>query len=225
MSNETEVTEQLPNYVIEGARSSRSKCKVCRRAINKGTLRLSLLIEGPYGTGYLWHHLKCAARRRFESVEEAYGQEAWKEAKDPPKKVPPLDELRQLREEAEDRKKKRKTIPYVEEAPSARSKCKRCQEPIEKGALRVILGRGVYFGNQVRTSPIMLHAHCVSVELEADDCMTEIPDFEASLRANSEGLSSQRIDELMTRIGKLPDAPETETDSSEGAGWNPGVES
>ena len=174
MSNEPEVAEQLPNYVIEGARSNRSKCKVCRRAINKGTLRLGLLIDGHYGTGYLWHHLKCAARSRFESVQEAYEQEAWKEAKNPPENVPTLDELTKLREEAEDRKKSRKTIPYAEAAPSPRSKCKRCQESIEKGALRVILGRGVYFGNQVRTSPTIVHPRCVAEELQADDCMTEV---------------------------------------------------
>ncbi len=205
MSNEPEVAEKLPNYVIEGARSNRSKGKVCRRAINKGTLRLGLLIDGPYGTGYLWHHLKCAARSRFESVEEAYEQEAWKGAKDPPEKVPTLDELKKLREEAEDREKNRKTIPYAEVAPSARSKCKRCQEPIEKGDLRVILGRGVYFGNQVRTSPIMVHPRCVTDELQSEQCMTEIGGFEASLRANTTDVPPDRLEELMVKIGELPE--------------------
>ena len=211
MSNEPEVAEQLPDYVIEGARSNRSKCKLCRRAINKGTLRLGMLIEGPYGTGYRWHHLKCMARSRFESVEQAYEQEAWKAAKNPPQKVPTLDELRKLREEAEDRKKSRKTIPYAEVAPSARSKCKRCQEPIEKGALRVILGRGVYFGNQVRTSPIMVHPRCVTDELQADDCMTEIEGFEGSLRANTTDVPSDRLAELMVQIGELPEETPKQT--------------
>ena len=32
--------ESLPPYVIEGARSSRSKCKTCRRKIDKDVLRL-----------------------------------------------------------------------------------------------------------------------------------------------------------------------------------------
>ena len=206
MSNEPEVTEQLPNYVIEGARSSRSKCKVCRRAINKGTLRLGLLIEGPYGTGYLWHHLKCAARSRFESVQAAYDEEAWKAAKEPPEKGPPLEELDKLRDEAADRKKKRKSIPCAELAPSPRSKCKRCEETIEKGALRVILGRGVSFGNQVRTSPIFVHPQCVSEELQSEDCMTEVEGFEAALRANTTDVPSERIAELVAQIGELPEA-------------------
>ena len=204
MDNESGVTEQLPNFVIEGARSNRSKCKVCRRAITKDTLRLGILIEGPYGTGYLWHHLKCAARRRFESVEMAYQEEAWNKAKDPPQKVPALDELRRLREDADERKRKRKTIPYAEPAPSDRSKCKRCQEPIEKGAIRVILGRGVEFGNQVRTSPVMVHLGCVVDELETEDCVTEVEGFEAALRTNSEGVSSDQLDDAMKKIGELP---------------------
>ena len=60
------VEPKLAAYVIEGARSSRSRCKSCRRKIDKGVLRIGVLIEGPYGTGYLWHHLRCAARRQFE---------------------------------------------------------------------------------------------------------------------------------------------------------------
>ena len=88
MSEEAQAQQDLPLYVIEGARSGRSRCKSCRRAISKGALRLGVLIEGPYGKGYLWHHLSCAARHRFDSVEEAYGLEAWKEAKEPPEPVP-----------------------------------------------------------------------------------------------------------------------------------------
>ena len=84
--------EEMAPYVIEGARSSRSRCKTCRRTIDKGALRIGMLIEGPYGTGYLWHHLRCAARRQFDRVAEAYEAEAWKEAKEAPSKVPELEE-------------------------------------------------------------------------------------------------------------------------------------
>jgi len=203
MSDETPVAPPLPPYVIEGARSNRSRCNVCRRAISKGALRLGVLIEGPYGTGYLWHHLTCAARRRFENVEEAYGLEAWKEAKDPPGQVPDLEELRKVREDAEERKRSRKPIPHAEFAPSGRSKCKHCDEPIEKGSIRVVLGRGVYFGSQVRTSPINVHPSCVAPELKADDCATEAEGFEAAIRENSPDIPAERIGELMAGIGEL----------------------
>ncbi len=65
-------SEDQPPHKIEKARSGRSKCKTCRRAIQKDKLRLGILIQGPFGPGYLWHHLACAARKRIEDVEEAY---------------------------------------------------------------------------------------------------------------------------------------------------------
>ena len=203
MNDDTpEIEEQLPPYVIEGARSSRSGCKTCRRKIDKGTLRLGILIEGPFGTGYMWHHLKCAARRQFERVEEAYELEAWKEAKDEPEGVPPLAELEKLRQEAEERKKKQRALPYVELAPSGRSKCKHCTEPIEKGAPRVVLGRHVEFGRQVRTTPINLHPRCVPAELMAPDCAHEPEGFADVLREHSADLAA-RLDAVLAEIGPL----------------------
>ena len=67
---------ELPPYKIESARSSRSRCRTCRRKIDKDKLRLGILLEGPYGTGYLWHHLTCAAKRRADDVEAAYAEQA-----------------------------------------------------------------------------------------------------------------------------------------------------
>jgi hypothetical protein len=205
MSDESQVAEEekLPLYVIEGARSSRSRCKVCRRAISKDTLRLGVLIEGPYGTGYLWHHLTCAARRKLENVEEAYELEAWNEAKTPPDKVPSLDELRRVSKEADERKKQRKQIPYAEPAPSGRAKCKHCEQTVDKGSVRVVLGRGVYFGSQIRTAPINVHPRCVAAELKSEDCTTEIEGFEAALRTNSADLSADVLDSLIAGIGQL----------------------
>ena len=102
--------EQLPPYVIEGARSGRSRCKTCRRNIAKGGLRIGVLIEGPFGEGYLWHHLDCAAKRQWESLEEAYNGEFWVEGV----KVPPLEEKRKLCEQAEKKKAEKKETPHVE---------------------------------------------------------------------------------------------------------------
>ena len=195
--------EDLPPYLIEGARSSRSKCKTCRRKINKDVLRIGILIEGPYGTGYMWHHLNCAARCRLDDVEQAYKLEAWNEAKEPPKRVPKIEDLRQLVEKAEAQKKERKEIPYVEVDPSGRAKCKHCDEPLEKGSLRVALGRNVEFGNQVRTAPINVHPRCVAAELKADDCGTESQGFADALRANSKGLTEDQLHEAIATIGEI----------------------
>jgi hypothetical protein len=192
-------------YVIEGARSSRSKCKSCRKKIDKGVLRLGVLIEGPYGIGYLWHHLSCAAKRRLDDVEEAYATEAWNQAKEPPENVPSIEEMRKLNQDAADKRASRKQIPYAEVDPSGRAKCKHCGELMEKGSLRVVLGREVEFGNQYRTMPIQVHAGCVAGEIEKTDCNTETDGFEAALRANSRDLSAEQIDGVVAAIGKLPE--------------------
>jgi len=75
--------QEKPPYVIEGARSSRARCKTCRKKIAKGGLRLGVLVVGPFGPGYMWHHLNCAAGRLYEKLEEAYRLEAWREATPP----------------------------------------------------------------------------------------------------------------------------------------------
>jgi hypothetical protein len=194
---------ELPPYVIEGARSSRSRCKTCRRGIDKDTLRLGILIEGPYGTGYMWHHLKCAAKRRFEQVAEAYEQEAWNNAKKPPEDVPPLDKLQKLHDDTDKQRKERKQIPYAEPAPSGRARCKHCSELIEKGSMRVVLGRAVEFGNQVRTTPINVHPRCVAEVLQEEDCATEAEGFAGNLHSNSGDVGSERIAAVLAEVGDL----------------------
>lgn len=195
--------EALPPYIIEGARSSRSKCKTCRRKINKDVLRLGILIEGPYGTGYMWHHLTCAARRRYGDVEQAFEKEAWNEAKEPPAKVPTLEELALLQEQAEERKRQRKQIPYAEPAPSGRARCKHCNALIEKDSIRVVLGRAVEFGSQVRTAPVNIHPRCVARELDNAESNTETEGFAEALRANSPDLAPERVAATLAEIGDL----------------------
>ena len=189
---------ELAPYLLESARSSRSKCRTCKRKIEKDTLRLGILLEGPFGTGYLWHHLTCAARRRLEDVEAAYEQQAFADGL----QVPPLAELQALKEKAEQARAERKELPYVERAPSGRSKCKHCGKAIDQDALRVVVAREVSFGNQVRATPINVHPECVHAELESEDRMTEVDGFEAQLRQNST-LESSVVDEAVAAIGVL----------------------
>jgi hypothetical protein len=203
--------KEMAPYMIEGARSSRSKCKSCRKKIDKGVLRLGVLIEGPYGIGYLWHHLTCAAKRRLDDVEAAYEREAWNDAKEPPEDVPSIEELRKLNEEAEEKRQQRKKIPFAEVDPSGRAKCKHCGEVMEKGSLRVVLGREVEFGSQYRTMPIHVHVHCVAGEIEKVDCNTRSDTFESSIREHSQGLTAEQIETVLKDVGDLPeDAEESE---------------
>ena len=194
---EEEIT--LDPYKVEGARSSRSKCKTCKRAIEKGNLRLGILIEGPFGQGYLWHHINCAARRQIERVEDAYAGEYWAAGVE----VPPIEELRKLAEKSAEEKKNKREAPYVERAPSARSKCKHCSEGIDKDELRVAVLRSVEFYNQVRSGPILVHLRCVGPALQAPDSATEIEGFEEALRANSKAMSDKDLTEALAGIGPL----------------------
>ncbi len=219
MSDEEQPLEgRRPSYVIEGARSARSRCRTCRRKISRGALRLGILIEGPYGTGYLWHHLKCAARSQFLRLEEAYGLEAWREAKTPPSNVPTLERLRSYREEAEVRKRKKKQIPYAEVDPSGRARCKQCGELMEKGSMRVVIGRLVEFGSQVRTSPIHVHPECVMAGMMAEDSGATPDDFEAALRRNSGDLPQERLDAVLKKIGDLTSIGRRSPSSTERSG-------
>jgi len=197
---ESEQEPELAPYLIEAARSSRSKCRTCKRKIEKDTPRLGILLEGPYGTGYLWHHLKCAAKRKFEDVEAAYEEEAWTEKLE----LPSLDELRKLKETAEKKKADQKEAPWTERAKSGRSKCKHCDELIEKESFRVILDRTVEFFGQERRGPVNIHPKCVAAELQSPDCPTEVDDFAGSLRRNSgDGIPAADMDALIAEIGDL----------------------
>ncbi|MFT7486403.1 MAG: hypothetical protein ACI9F9_002258 [Candidatus Paceibacteria bacterium] len=204
-SSPEEKEPELPAYIIEAARSGRSKCKNCRKVIPKDALRLGVLVEGPYGVGHMWYHLTCAAKRFFDKLKEAYELEAWTLAKVPlsAEDLPPLAEMEQLREEAEKKKADRKELPHTELAPSGRARCKHCDELIEKGNPRVVIGRAVEFGQQVRTTPINVHPACVADALQAEDCPTEADGFVEALRANSKDTESVVIDSVVAEIGSL----------------------
>ena len=200
--------KKLPPYVIEAAKSNRSKCKTCRKSIEKGVLRIGVLVEGGfYGPGYMWHHLTCCAKRRMEQVEEAYEQEAWKNASVVPQKLPTLEELRELKDKAEEKKAERKVFPYVEVDPSGRAKCKVCNQPIEKGVLRVVLAKEVTFGSQTRSSPFAVHPKCTVAAFDNPEVVTEPEDLRQQLMVHS-GLEAAKIDEVMAAVGPVPERPE-----------------
>lgn len=199
MNDESAPIEQPPPYRIEGARSSRSSCKGCRKKIEKDTLRLGVLIEGPFGTGYLWFHLKCAAKRRLEDVEAAYEERAWDEGV----AVPSIESLREIAAQNVEEKKAKKVAPYVEVAPSARSKCKQCGEGIDEGAPRVVVLRAVQFGNQVRNGPIAVHPGCVGAAVAAPDSGTEAKGLRQSLRDNSGGLPAGVLERALSELGAV----------------------
>ncbi len=190
---------ELPPYKIEGARSSRSKCKSCKKPIQKDAVRLGILIDGPFGQGYLWHHLKCAAKRQADHVEEAYAGEYFEAGLE----LPPIDSLRQLAAAAEKKKAEKKTAPYAEVAPTGRSKCRHCDQLIDRGSFRIGLLREVEFYGQTRQGVVNVHPGCVAAELDADHCMTEALEFAEGLKLNSRGLEPEEIQAALDAVGDL----------------------
>ncbi|QDU68169.1 hypothetical protein [Engelhardtia mirabilis] len=198
----------LPPYVIENARSGRSKCKTCRKTIDKDALRLGVLVEGPFGEGHMWHHLTCAAGALLPKVEQAYEREAWNAAKVPPDPadLPTLESLRELGAAAQaaraEKEANKLVIPYAEIAPSDRSKCKQSGDPIPKGAVRIVLGKSAQFGNQTRTSAFAVLPQHVGDALADEEIATEAVGLAEQLRANSR-IDRELLEAAIVEIGEL----------------------
>ncbi|MFN0241931.1 MAG: hypothetical protein ACKVWV_03490 [Planctomycetota bacterium] len=195
---DAEAAVDLDPYKIELARSNRSKCKTCKKAIDKGVARIGVLIEGPFGVGYLWHHLKCLARRDIGLVEEAYAGAYTAEGV----QKPPIEELRAVAEESAKKKEEKQEAPYVERAPSGRSKCAQCGEPVADASFRVVVLRSVEFYNQVRNGPIKVHPGCVAKALAEPNSATEVDGFADALRANTR-LPKEDIEKALKEIGPV----------------------
>jgi poly(ADP-ribose) polymerase-like protein len=135
---------------IEAASTGRSKCRACKKAIDKGTLRFAESAPNPMTEGETKHyfHPWCAAERRGERMKAFLEQYA-----------EPLAERDALLAAAtlsvENPRVQR--LGQVERASSGRAQCRHCRELIGKNALRVALqpmeeGRPASWG--------FVHAEC-----------------------------------------------------------------
>jgi poly [ADP-ribose] polymerase len=169
---------------IEVAKTGRSKCRVCRENIEKGVLRYGEEQPSAFAEGmqWVWHHLACAAKKKPVNVRAAL--ETF------PGEVPNRAELDAILVEAD---KNPSVLPYVEHAPTGRSKCQQCQEPIEKGALRIATERPVEEGVPPRPgAPAYLHPKCAPQYIETENLM-------AILRKNSR-LPEAELQELEQEV-------------------------
>jgi hypothetical protein len=132
---------------------------------------------------WVWQHLACAAKKKPNQVRAALA------AFDGD--VPGRAELEAVLTEAD---KTATTFPYAERAATGRSKCQHCEQPIEKGALRVAIERELEAGGMARTGAGYLHASCARAYLNDDGLL-------ASVRKNSRGLSDSDAAELAAQVG------------------------
>src|SRR5262245_58026865 len=108
---------------IEVAKTGRARCRICREPIEKDTLRFGQEQPSAFAEGmqWVWHHLTCAAKKKPVQVRAAldtFGGE-----------VPDRAALEALMAEGD---KTASVFPYAERAPTGRSKCLHCREPIDK---------------------------------------------------------------------------------------------
>lgn len=175
-------------HIIEPAKSGRAKCRSCKKAIEKGALRLGEEILDPFGSGgttHVWHHVECAAEKKPDELKAAMaGYEG---------EIPQRAELEKTL--AESRKKLPPgTFPYAENAPSGRSRCMACEENIEKDTLRIAIEREVDTGTFKTKGAGYLHPMCAA-DYTGDDAMFP------KVKENSRELTSTQLEELETALG------------------------
>lgn len=166
--------------VIEVAKTGRARCRSCRQAIDKGALRFGEEQPSAFAEGMqmAWYHLACAAGKRPAQVREALSRFEGE--------VPGRDELEKVLSEADE---KVVAFPHAERAPTGRSKCLHCREPIAKDELRVAVEREVEVAAMARTSAGYLHPGCAREYTGTNDLL-------ALLLKNSRKLGDADRDEL-----------------------------
>lgn len=151
---------------IEEARSAQSSCRTCKKKIAKGELRFGVPYKSRYDEGdkfsFAWHHLPCAAKALPDKLEPTLGAYQGE--------VSNRGELEKLIAEAPPKKvKEKRSYPYAEKAPSARSKCIGCGDLIGKGDFRFVVEREVDAGSFIAMAPGFVHAKCIGDFLDSID--------------------------------------------------------
>ncbi len=174
-------------HTIEPAASGRAKCRGCGQPIAKGELRLGARLPNPFDDEKeltLWFHLLCGAYKRPAQFLEAASQT--KEA---------------LADRAELEARARKGLEHrrlprlsgAERAPTGRSTCRSCREPIPKGSWRVTI---VYYDDvEGRFSPGgSIHTKCSKEYFGTSDLLERLEHFTPTLgESDREELRSELI--------------------------------
>ncbi|KAI3830772.1 hypothetical protein MKX03_017069 [Papaver bracteatum] len=148
--HEEEGEQKKVKVVAEYAKSNRSSCKQCTKAIPSKTLRLGLVSSDRGFDMTKWHHLGCLSTvpLQVDSVDEIDGfpslksnhQEALKKLLNgEPLPVEVLKEDEAALDELQSKSKTSKPPAKVvtEYAKSSRSSCKKCSEAIPAKSLRL----------------------------------------------------------------------------------------
>lgn len=165
----------MPN-TIEVSKSGRAKCRGCKEAIAKDTLRFGEEVENQFDAGaptLVWYHLLCAAQKRPQKLKATLAEFSGEISNRAELDAAIANAKPDKASKAADR-----VYPYAEIAPTGRSKCLQCDQAIAKDDLRVAVEREVEIAGVMRPSPGYLHIGCAAEYVESDDLAEHI-------RANS----------------------------------------
>ena len=159
-------------HVVEEAKSGRSKCRGCGGGIARGEPRFGEVMPNPFADDAdmtLWFHVTCGALRRPESFEEVLED--------------PLVDKTQLQPLIEIAKEHYRVdrIAGVEQAASARARCRHCREPIARGLWRIPL---VFFEEGMFNKSGFVHVTCARDYFETDAIMPWVAHFGGDLSAD-----------------------------------------
>ena len=158
-------------HVFEPAASSRSKCRGCGRALQRGEIRFGERMPNPFADGgetTLWFHPLCAAYKRPESVLEALAQSA--------ETVPDREAL----ERAAHTSLSHQRLPRIDGAEHAKGQatCRQCRKPIPRRAWRIRL----VFYEEGQFSPSgFIHVGCAKDYFGTADIIEHLLHFSATL--------------------------------------------
>ncbi|XP_011692306.1 PREDICTED: poly [ADP-ribose] polymerase-like [Wasmannia auropunctata] len=137
------MSNDLP-YLVEYAKSDRSKCQLCKQQIRMQSLRLAAVVQSPVHDGKIpkWYHFKCFFTKqrpkstddiaRFDEIRNT-DQDAIRKKLEESQKAPAAQPKGKKRTKGG----KGSGDFRVEYAKSSRSTCIGCQEKIVKGETRI----------------------------------------------------------------------------------------
>ena len=136
----SETKTELPK--IEPAKSGRSSCRECRKKILKDAIRVGnpYQFNSPKGdvlTGYSWFHLECTPSYVIPETINSLKRDPLEDTDQQKDVLSTLERMFKEKPKKVSQRKRNDKSPFFEIAKSSRGKCRKCEEKIEKGVIRV----------------------------------------------------------------------------------------
>jgi poly [ADP-ribose] polymerase len=140
------MSQEAPKFGCEYAKSDRSQCKLCKTSISMGSLRLAIYVQSPFFDGKVpnWYHFNCFFKKAVVTDTcfiKSFDSLRWEDQQKINEKLgiggaPAAAASSSTPNEPQEENSKSGEFS-IEYAKSNRSKCKKCQQRIEKNLIRI----------------------------------------------------------------------------------------